>query len=230
MATGDIIGTPYVGTHTLGNWQSDDAYDISTPVGTHILAAGNGVVTKVSPHPQDGTRFAGDQITIHLDDGNDVFYTHGVTGVKVGQRVKAGEAIGTTGSANGLAHLHFAARRDPQQYLDDVLGGSRGGNIVKDAAGDVLDAAGNVIDKVTGKAADAATGVAADVAKAAVKSIWGAVGDDGARALLYAVLVFGGTGLALAGIARATGVGQLAKDVQAKGQEAALLVATKGAV
>jgi hypothetical protein len=31
---GKIIGTPYTGTHTLGNWQSDNAVDIAVPVGT----------------------------------------------------------------------------------------------------------------------------------------------------------------------------------------------------
>lgn len=66
---------------------------------------------------------------------------------------------------------------------------------------------GAVPDVVKDAAGDAAT----SAAKGAVSAIWGAVGDDGARALLYVLLVLGGAALAVVGIARATGVGQKLK-------------------
>lgn len=104
---GKIIGTPYAGTHTLGNWQSDNAVDIAVPIGTRMLAWRPGTVIKVDRHPQDGGRFAGDAITIRYDNGQEAFYKHGVSHVHVGEKVGAGSLLGTTGSANGVAHLHI---------------------------------------------------------------------------------------------------------------------------
>jgi murein DD-endopeptidase MepM/ murein hydrolase activator NlpD len=115
---GRLIGTPYSGTHTLGNWQSDNAVDIGVPVGTPMLAMDDGVIEKVRHHPQGQGRFAGDQITLRGDRGNSWFYGHGIAGVTVGQRVRRGQPIGTSGSANGVAHLHFGVRTgDPRQLI-----------------------------------------------------------------------------------------------------------------
>jgi murein DD-endopeptidase MepM/ murein hydrolase activator NlpD len=115
---GPLIGTPYVGTHRLGNWQSDNAVDISVPVGTPMLALDDGVVVKVDHHPQDGSRFAGDGITIRGADGNMYFYKHGVAGVHAGQKIRDGQVIGTTGSASGSPHLHFAVKKgDPRKII-----------------------------------------------------------------------------------------------------------------
>ena len=114
---GKIIGTPGAGTHTLGNWQSDNAVDIAVPEGTPMVALQDGVVVKVRHHPQDGGRFAGDQITIRGANGNEYFYAHGIAGVKPGQRIKKGQTLGETGSANGVAHLHFGQMKgDPRQH------------------------------------------------------------------------------------------------------------------
>lgn len=113
-----IIGTPYTGTHTLGNWQSDNAVDIAVPEGTPLRALQDGVVIKVKHHPQDGGRFAGDQITVKGANGNEYFYAHGSkTDVKPGQRIKRGQVIGRSGSANGVAHLHFGQMKgDPREH------------------------------------------------------------------------------------------------------------------
>lgn len=113
---GKIIGTPYSGTHNLGNWQSDNAVDIAVPVGTGVRAIEDGVVVKITPHPEDGGRFAGDQVTIRGAHGG-TFYTHlSSYRVKVGQRVRKGQQIGRSGSANGVAHLHIGRERgNPQR-------------------------------------------------------------------------------------------------------------------
>jgi hypothetical protein len=58
-----------------------------------------------------------------------------------------------------------------------------------------------VKDKVTG----AVTGAAADAAKGAVGVVFNALGESGARVLLYVVLIVGGTALATMGLARAFG-------------------------
>lgn len=114
---GKIIGTPNAGTHTLGNWQSDNAVDIAVPVGTPMVALQDGVVVKVTKHPQGAGRFAGDQITVRGANGNEYFYAHGVADVKAGQKIQRGQELGTTGSANGVAHLHFGQLRgDPRKH------------------------------------------------------------------------------------------------------------------
>jgi hypothetical protein len=115
---GKYIGFPHQGTHTLGNWQSDNAVDISVPIGTAMVAVDDGVVLKVRHHPQGAGRFAGDQITIRGKHGNSYFYAHGVSGVKPGDKVRRGEKIGTTGSANGVPHLHIGVEKgDPRKLF-----------------------------------------------------------------------------------------------------------------
>ena len=37
---------PYHGTHTRGNWQSDNALDIRVPVGTRVIALADGEIVK----------------------------------------------------------------------------------------------------------------------------------------------------------------------------------------
>jgi peptidoglycan hydrolase-like protein with peptidoglycan-binding domain len=104
-AHGLIIGTPYHGTHTRGNWQSDNALDIRIPVGTPVLALDDGVIVKTYNSPSGVT--AGWQVTLR-GGSNAWFYGHLTTvSVKAGDRVRKGQAIGTSGSANGVPHLHI---------------------------------------------------------------------------------------------------------------------------
>lgn len=118
---GTFLGGPGVGTHSFtagpNNWQSDNAVDLGVPIGTPMIAVDSGRVVKVSLHPQDGGRFAGDAITIVGDHGNTFFYKHGVSSVKVGQRVHKGQKIGTSGSASGSPHLHFGVKHDDPRDL-----------------------------------------------------------------------------------------------------------------
>lgn len=116
---GSIIGTPFKGTHTLGNWQSDNAIDVALPVGTKLRVPEDAVVEKVAGSYKGGAdRFDGFQVTVRLKDGNRLFYTH-LKGarVKAGQRLRAGQAIGRSGAANGVEHLHLGAERgNPKRY------------------------------------------------------------------------------------------------------------------
>jgi murein DD-endopeptidase MepM/ murein hydrolase activator NlpD len=115
---GRLIGTPHAGTHTLGNWQSDNAVDLGVANGTKMIALDDGVVVKVRHHPMNVGRFAGDQITVRGDHGNSYFYAHGASSVKPGERVRRGQSVGTTGSANGVPHLHFSVQHgDPRQII-----------------------------------------------------------------------------------------------------------------
>lgn len=106
---GAVIGTPNAGTHTLGNWQSDNAVDLKVPVGTPVYAVTDGVISPTlgfGPTGQGG-RFEGSRL--HLENGKTFFYAHlsRIT-VRRGQRVRAGQLIGYSGSANGVGHLHFS--------------------------------------------------------------------------------------------------------------------------
>lgn len=117
---GKLIGAPHQGTHTLGNWQSDNAIDISVPVGTPLLAPQNAVVVKVKRRPQSAGRFAGDQVTLRGANGEMYFYAHGTTNgsVKPGTRLRAGQQFGRSGSANGVAHLHIGVSKgDPRKQF-----------------------------------------------------------------------------------------------------------------
>lgn len=118
---GKLIGVPYAGTHTLGNWQSDNAVDIGVPDGTIVQAVGAGTVEKVKGGYSGGSsRFDGFQVTIRLSSGKRVWYTHlSKVSVGAGDRVKKGQAIGRSGSANGVPHLHFACEpgTDPRDLI-----------------------------------------------------------------------------------------------------------------
>lgn len=117
---GAIIGVPNQGTHTLyGNWESDNAVDISVPVGTPVYALTDGKIgSQIGALGSGDARLAG--LRVHLDGKNDSFYYAHLSrlAVRAGQRVKKGQLIGWSGSANGSAHLHLASRnRDPRSYL-----------------------------------------------------------------------------------------------------------------
>lgn len=106
---GHIIGTPYHGTHTLGNWQSDNALDIAVPVGTPVYAVTAGVIgSRIGPLSSTNPRFAGNRVTLE-GAGNSYYYAHlSKLTVKAGEHVIAGQLLGYSGEANGVAHLHFA--------------------------------------------------------------------------------------------------------------------------
>lgn len=117
---GKLIGTPHSGTHTLGNWQSDNAVDIRVPNNTVLEALDDGVVEKVKGSYSGGrSRFDGYQVTIRFKDGNRAFYTHlSRTHLKPGQRVRKGQAVGRSGSANGVPHLHLGVEHgDPRKLI-----------------------------------------------------------------------------------------------------------------
>ena len=100
------------------------ALDITSPVGTPIVAAQNGTVTKISVGSWDG----GYGTNVYVDNGAGMgsHYAHmsGVN-VSIGQQVTAGrtviDCVGLTGRTTG-AHLHLEILRggslvNPMSYL-----------------------------------------------------------------------------------------------------------------
>lgn len=114
-----LIGSPYSGTHTLGNWQSDNAVDISIPEGTPIYAIEDGTIgSRIGPlGAQTGGRFDGNRLTLE-GSGNAYYYAHLKSlAVKAGQRVKKGQLLGYSGKANGVPHLHLGVQKsDPRRF------------------------------------------------------------------------------------------------------------------
>jgi len=112
---GEIIGCPFVpgSTHSAfvapDNLASDNAVDISAPVGTPVYAVAAGVIgTQIGPLGSSDPRMAG--LRVHLDAPGVHFYYAHLSEIDVvpGQLVEAGQQLGLSGSANGAAHLHFA--------------------------------------------------------------------------------------------------------------------------
>lgn len=105
-------GAPHSGTHTLGNWQSDEAYDLFGKTGTAVRLPAEGTIEKVSGSPGGNPRFAGYGVTIRLAGGRAFFKHLGSLGpnVRAGQRLPAGALVGTLdGTVNGGPHLHLGA-------------------------------------------------------------------------------------------------------------------------
>lgn len=116
---GRVIGTPRAGTHNLGNWQSDNALDIALPVGSPVFAAFDGTIdpARYGSLGSSNPRMAGLRATLR-GGGNSVYYAHlSRLAVKPGQRVRRGDVIGYSGTANGVGHLHFGVESgDPRRY------------------------------------------------------------------------------------------------------------------
>lgn len=136
-AHGKMIGVPYQGTHAVAfnkaggsdNWESENAVDIATPIGTKVLAVAKGIIGSQIGSLGSGGRFAG--LRLHLQTAsNDYYYAHlSKLAVKAGEKVAAGMILGLSGEANGIAHLHFADEHgDPRSLLGlPITGGSSAG-------------------------------------------------------------------------------------------------------
>jgi murein DD-endopeptidase MepM/ murein hydrolase activator NlpD len=103
-----------------GGWQSDNALDIATPIGTPVRAVADGRIcgscgfgANSSASPQ----LAGQRLTLTTAD-NAVYYAHlsHIT-VDPGETVRRGQIIGYSGSANGVAHLHVAVQHGRPEDL-----------------------------------------------------------------------------------------------------------------
>lgn len=80
----------------LGNWQSDNAWDLFAPPGSVVNSLTEGKVIKVVDNGKKSGTIYGTQITIEgSGDYPDIFYTH-LKNVKLneGQSVKVGDYIG----------------------------------------------------------------------------------------------------------------------------------------
>jgi hypothetical protein len=114
-ARGTVIGCPFVpgSTHSPfippDNLASDDAIDIAVATGTPVLAVAAGTIgTLIGPLDSADPRLAG--LRVHLNTPIQRFYYAHLSRIDVrpGQHVRPGQQLGLSGSAAGVAHLHFA--------------------------------------------------------------------------------------------------------------------------
>ena len=96
----------------LGNWQSDNAWDMFAPVGTEVKSYTKGVVDKIKDSGTNSGKIYGTQVSIKGKDGYpDIFYTH-IKNVKlkVGDNVNLGDYIGQVSeweSHPDTTHVHI---------------------------------------------------------------------------------------------------------------------------
>jgi hypothetical protein len=112
---GPIVGCPFAigSTHSPlappDNLESDDAVDIMVPIGTPVLAVAAGVIgSQIGSLDSLDPRMQGQRV--HLDTAVGRFYYAHLSRIDVypGEHVRAGQELGLSGDAAGVAHLHFA--------------------------------------------------------------------------------------------------------------------------
>jgi hypothetical protein len=110
--------------------------------------------------------------------------------------------------APGTQDQHLTFGQDPHGLGWHILEATPIGAVIHgdpaQAVQDVADPAG----AAAGAAASAAGGTASDLAGGVVSAIWGAIGENAMRILLYLLLVAGGLALALGGVRKLARDGQ----------------------
>ena len=96
----DDYGAPRAGT----GWHH--GIDVFAAIGTPVVAVADGTVSKVGWNDLGGNR-------LWLTDGNGTgyYYAHlsAISAeIRAGTEVRVGQAVGLSGVANGVAHLHIA--------------------------------------------------------------------------------------------------------------------------
>lgn len=111
----------FFGDSRDGGRRDHEGVDIFAPRGTAVVAAAAGVITAVRTTPIGG------RVVWHRDDERGVTYYYAhlqEQHVHEGQRVMAGDRIGTVGNTGNARttppHLHFAVYRPGQIALDPV--------------------------------------------------------------------------------------------------------------
>lgn len=106
-----------------GNKTSHSGIDIGVPIGTHITATADGIVSFSNWHNDSGYI-----IVLEHGHGLTTVYAHNKKNhVKVGQKVKRGEVIGISGSSGATTgpHLHYEVWKNsrpvnPASFLKDI--------------------------------------------------------------------------------------------------------------
>jgi hypothetical protein len=112
------------GARALGNWQSDNAWDIFAPAGSVVNSYTDGKVLKVKASGKRSGKIYGTQVTVTGDEGYpDIFYTHlKNVNLQKGDVVKVGDKIGEVSewdTSPKSTHVHIGLPRG--NHLKDLL-------------------------------------------------------------------------------------------------------------
>lgn len=127
-AAGPAVVRPLAGGYRLtarygersGRWSLGvhTGLDFAASTGTPVVAAAAGVVREAGREGAYGRR-----VVIMLPDGTETTYNHlSAIGVRVGERVAAGERVGRVGASGNTtgAHLHFEVLAGPGRFVDPL--------------------------------------------------------------------------------------------------------------
>jgi peptidoglycan LD-endopeptidase LytH len=111
----------YFGEARDGGKRDHEGIDIFAPTGTSVVAVAAGTITTVNTTPRGG------KVIWQYDAARDVtyYYAHLASqDVRAGQRVQAGDVIGTVGNTGNARttppHLHFAVYKTGRVAIDPV--------------------------------------------------------------------------------------------------------------
>lgn len=117
------------GARALGNWQSDNAYDLGGKTGTVVTSPLAGRVSNISGQPGGDPGFAGYGVTVDYGGGRQAFYKHlGALGpgIRKGSSVARGQSLGgLDATTSGGPHLHLGANKSG--FLKQILSYYTGG-------------------------------------------------------------------------------------------------------
>lgn len=129
------------GSRPLGNWESDNAWDVFAPAGTVVNSYTNGTVTKVYNNGKNSGKIYGTQVSIKgTGDYPSIFYTHlKNVKIKAGDTIKVGDVIGEISEwldGPNMTHVHIGLPKG--HHLKDLLKHSdkifkKSGDIKKDS-------------------------------------------------------------------------------------------------
>jgi len=117
--------------YKAGDWYSGKGYDLHVKPGTEVYSLTDGKVVANNLDPDNCKKGVyGHRVTILADNGDELYYTHIESKLKVGKNIKKGDLIGKVRSGCGVRpHLHVASRKkDVKDYVDfktwAIIGGA----------------------------------------------------------------------------------------------------------
>ncbi len=127
--TSILLGYGFYGEPGAEQNQFHSGLDLAAPLGTAVVAAGNGVVAFAGAQSPWGNL-----VVINHGEGQQSRYAHlGEVRVATGEQVRSGDVLGTVGNTGNLhsvePHLHFEIRinspagalaQDPELYLSPL--------------------------------------------------------------------------------------------------------------
>jgi murein DD-endopeptidase MepM/ murein hydrolase activator NlpD len=123
---GDLeMGNDYHRSRPLGNWQSDNAWDLFAPAGTVWKSLTKGKVSKVHDTGRNSGKIYGTQVTVKGEDGYpDIFYTHlKNVDLKPGDKINVGDYVGEISEWGTSKSTHVHVGLPEGKELKDLLKG-----------------------------------------------------------------------------------------------------------